>query len=125
VGLKDKLFVFYNIAGWVTFCQKGSRVFNNIAGATFIFDARVCVECAFKAVTKSAGGRGHEPNMHSSLLHLGSKVKLILGSQRIRTGALAGEEAHVGSHLGAVVDLMLDDAEKQNAHGKAHVPAGA
>jgi hypothetical protein len=35
-----KSFVFIDIAGWVTNCPKHLRVFNNIAGATFIFLAR-------------------------------------------------------------------------------------
>jgi hypothetical protein len=38
--LSAKLFVFIYIAGWVTNCPKPLRVFNNIAGCTFIFDAR-------------------------------------------------------------------------------------
>ncbi len=83
--------VFYNIAGWVTYCRKQPRVFNNIAGAPFIFDGLFSLDLDFgKLVVKGVAGVDNRSFMVSRLSYKDHKVKPIprlqASSPRAKTG---------------------------------------
>ncbi len=59
----NKWCVFYNIVGYDTYCPRRPRIFNNIVGSTFIFDALFSLKLTSARLIQEEGGHGH-PSIH-------------------------------------------------------------